>query len=98
VSADKIGVINLLCASIGDGGEVDVGLCFDVHGGLTYAQEKNGFWRFGFDCAHAGDHAPYRGDEPRHGDVYRDEAFVTAETESLARQLKASEHWWDHAA
>jgi hypothetical protein len=30
----------------------------DVHGGLTYADEKDGDWFFGFDCAHLGDLCP----------------------------------------
>lgn len=30
----------------------------EVHGGLTWAGERNGAWEFGFDCAHAGDYCP----------------------------------------
>jgi len=74
----------------------------DVHGGLTYASRCNhvichvpepgasdDVWWLGFDCAHSGDCAPayparYHGNH----DVYRDMAYVGAEVERLADQLK----------
>lgn len=74
-----------------------------VHGGLTYAAacrgnichepeagESESVWWFGFDCAHFGDLSPQFGREFGFGDdVYRDVSYVTAEVESLARQLVA---------
>ncbi len=47
-------------------------------------------WWFGFDCGHAGDYSPgvplpY---ESGFRDIYRDIPYVTAEVESLAKQLK----------
>lgn len=72
-----------------------------VHGGLTYSDEKrqpspDGFWYVGFDCGHLGDLMPFRlgvrfsdmmgMSDPQ--DVYRDVAYVRAETESLARQAR----------
>lgn len=66
----------------------------DVHGGVTYAGdhapmcEPDGYWYFGFDCAHAGDLVPgmVRRGRERYG-VYRDVAFVEAECRKLAEQL-----------
>lgn len=55
--------------------------------------ESDDVWWLGFDCAHAGDLTPgseFRLPERlrgRCGDVYRDEAFVTAEVNRLADQL-----------
>lgn len=79
----------------------------EVHGGLTFADgcghgeedrgichkpdpgEPDNVWWFGFDCAHACDIAPAMSRDS--DDVYRDVSFVTAECESLAKQLKAME-------
>lgn len=44
-------------------------------------------WWFGFDCIHSGDYAPEMRGNPH--ESYRDFAYVTAEVESLARQLAA---------
>lgn len=64
----------------------------EVHGGLTYgSDEKDGYYWFGFDCAHAGDLCPQivamTGDA--HGDTYKDFHYVTEEVKSLAKQLAA---------
>jgi hypothetical protein len=71
----------------------------DVHGGLTYSEIKadarlpKGYWWFGFDCDHGGDLAPRAVEKyPALGnerDIYRDFAYVTKETERLAKQLAA---------
>lgn len=83
----KRGVLDLLCMAIsGENKSAEIGILFDVHGGITFAgagakgyplEEKNDLWWFGFDCAHAGD-TRERCDEP----------YCVAECESLARQLK----------
>jgi hypothetical protein len=76
----------------------------DVHGGVTYAEvcqgavchvpaegEDEELWWLGFDCAHAWDRDPdsmARGFDCFDG-YYKDEGFVTRETQSLAEQLAA---------
>jgi hypothetical protein len=76
----------------------------EVHGGLTYGACRRPtssdsswptderYW-LGFDCDHAYDHAPSRQAfstrDPE--SEYRDFAYVTAETESLAQQLSEME-------
>jgi hypothetical protein len=70
-----------------DYGDLDL----DVHGGLTFAgphADRPGLWWLGFDCAHAGDHAPgmlldYAGEV----EVYRDLPYVRAELARLAEQI-----------
>ena len=63
-----------------------------VHGGITYSSwgydpiPRNGEWWFGFECAHAGDLVPGIRSGSR-GDVFRDEAYVREQCESLAAQL-----------
>lgn len=73
---------------------MDVAL--DVHGGVTYSRDGlhgykgNDLWWIGFDCNHSGDFAPRdteRGFTWRIGGTYRDMAYVTEQTEGLARQL-----------
>lgn len=49
----------------------------DVHGGLTYSEEEDGFWVVGFDTAHGGDHS-------RNWTKER----VEEETKNLAKQLE----------
>jgi hypothetical protein len=57
--------------------------------------EPDDVWWLGFDCAHLGDltcldtPAAYRFESPA-GDIYRDLAYVTAETGRLAAQAKAA--------
>ncbi len=73
-----------------------------VHGGMTFSGKRfddNGLHWFGFDCSHAGDYSPGldRLNDPIIGlgcstgwggvIEYRDQAYVTAETNSLAEQL-----------
>lgn len=71
----------------------------EVHGGITYCggrvygdpQERTELWWYGFDTAHGGDFAPGLFSFPhsnwdyfREHDVYRDLAYVKAQTELLA--------------
>lgn len=76
----------------------------DVHGGLTYSDkqvpksEPNGLWWLGFDCAHLGDLTPglraallREPPEWAREEAYRDIAYVTAQCQRLAKQLKAME-------
>ena len=66
----------------------------DVHGGITYAEIRaaDGHFWIGFDTGHAGDFMPgvawllNRG--PAEDEVYKDLAYVRAETERLAEQAK----------
>ena len=68
-----------------------------VHGGVNYGraclpdEECVGeeLWWFGFSCDHGGDDYPEQSRvfSERYGYVYRDMAYVTAQTEHLARQL-----------
>ena len=78
-----------------------------VHGGITYSDwgfdpiPRDGEWWFGFDCAHAGDRVPgmdavaalVGGGFDRSDDVYRDEAYVAAECENMAKQLIEVRVW-----
>ncbi|WP_431068174.1 hypothetical protein [Ralstonia holmesii] len=98
IDVDKVGAINVFCAAFKgvDFAEAcEIVLLVDAHGGLTYSEEGNGelagLWVFGFDCAHAGDLCPLSAERygSCDGDVYRDFAYVKAETVSLARQLAA---------
>lgn len=61
----------------------------EVHGGLTYAQDRfprqddpGPGWVIGFDCAHLGDLSPFW-DAPDRG-VYRDVAYVRDQCAGLA--------------
>ena len=75
--------------------ECDGGLTFSGHPHRATGGLLRGHW-FGFDCAHAWDYSPQfeitLKKHHRHsfGDPknYRDFAYVTAEVERLARQLK----------
>lgn len=70
----------------------------EVHGGLTYSADDG---TVGFDCNHAEDFAPkmvmnlmkYVDSDVRHHlhETYRDWAYVKAEVEKLAQQLKQLE-------
>lgn len=64
-----------------------------VHGGITYGPRvldgEEGIW-IGFDCAHSGDLTPKAPLRDQHG-TYRDLAYVRAECESLAEQIRAAE-------
>ena len=63
-----------------------LGRCIEVHGGVTYAGDLGGGgWWLGFDCGHGGDLVP--GLRRFHGEVYRDEKYVTEQCEKMARQL-----------
>ena len=76
----------------------------EVHGGLTFSKEGDGdqrpegYWWFGFDCAHAGDLVPLisrllpnRLVPPRDWETYRNFQYVRRETENLAEQLATLE-------
>jgi len=96
VDVDKIGAINLLCASVDvENKSMEIVLAVDVHGGLTFASDsikdtpEQGLWWFGFDCSHAGDISPNYDFGPFPGDVYRIAEYVKKECESLADQLTA---------
>lgn len=98
IDVDKVGVINVLCAGMGGNDPTkscELSLLLDAHGGITFTNDhpggdetKDGWW-FGFDCAHAGDLIPghLRFGSARPHETYRDEAYVRAECESLAKQL-----------
>jgi hypothetical protein len=65
-----------------------------VHGGITFSGKPmrftggrlRGYW-FGFDCGHAWDFMPAMPKRLQRGE-YRDFAYVKAQTESMAKQLK----------
>jgi hypothetical protein len=61
-----------------------------VHGGITFYDERDGMYVFGFDCAHAGDMSPMM--KRYHHEVYRTIEYVTNELENLAQQLKERNH------
>lgn len=97
-TADDHGAIDLFCQVLSGKlpeEELQITLAMRVHGGLTYAggklptaDEPDGNWWFGFDCAHAGDLAPGLLEYGRYdGDIYRDQQYVVAECQSLAAQL-----------
>lgn len=61
-----------------------------VHGGITYNDGK----KMGFDCAHADDlipliHTRIAHSNPAKGETYRNMAWVKAEVQNLAAQLRA---------
>lgn len=63
-------------------------VAIEVHGGLTFAgfKDDDGYYYFGFDCAHAHDFVP--GMSSLLG-TYRTLDYVKAEIASLAKQLEA---------
>lgn len=89
--------IDVLCMALGSTQPEDslsITLCMRVHGGLTYAKNKepygkpDGLWWFGFDCAHSGDLIPGMLEYGHNDtDIYRDQQYVVAEVQSLAAQL-----------
>jgi len=64
----------------------------EVHGGITYWDERDGSFVVGFDCVHVGDLIPKHRAPEGFKDVYRDIAFVANELEHLAKQLKEKEN------
>jgi len=68
-------------------------ISIQCHGGLTYAEKINEFWRIGFDCAHLGDLSPYMllHNEGIHfgvgNEVYRDMEYVKSEIIDVIEQL-----------
>lgn len=89
--------ITAACGSDNEGETVrrSPDVVFDVHGGLTYADgdqypaPHDGLWWFGFDAAHCDDgyidqSLQY---EWRNTGIVRDLDYMTAECESLARQI-----------
>jgi hypothetical protein len=64
----------------------------NVHGGITYWDERNGAFVVGFDCAHVGDLIPKERMLRHEADTYKDIAFVINELENLAQQLKEKEN------
>ena len=62
--------------------------CYRIHTRYLRWVHRRDAWRIGFDCAHAWDLSP--GIAERYGwdeGIYRDMAYVTEQTENLARQL-----------
>lgn len=91
------GVLDVFCVALSGVNpeeKLEIGLALRVHGGITWSedhkpcQKPDGFWWFGFDCAHAGDLCPSMAERyPPSTDVYRDQQYVVAECQSLAAQL-----------
>ena len=78
-----------------DYNDVDV----EVHGGLTYSDERDGLWWFGYDCAHWDDakdpdlmsdeYKKAFNDWPRFNEgTIKTLEFCVAECEALAKQLE----------
>lgn len=99
IDKDRIPIISMFCANADElaDGIISLDLCFDVHGGLTWADghsgsplhKAEGHWWFGFDCCHAGDLSPSM-DASKFGQedyIYRDLTFAKGECQDLARQL-----------
>lgn len=70
----------------------------EVHGGLTYSDERDGLWWFGYDCAHLGDAKDIELMDDGYKKAYinwpllnegtiRTLGFCVAECEALAKQL-----------
>jgi hypothetical protein len=81
-----------------DNDTVPIDIALKVHGGLSWSDEEEGLWWFGFDCGHAWDLSPglqvfYQ----RHAfnfhrnQTYRDVNFVKQQCADLAFQLKQLE-------
>ena len=63
--------------------EVHGGLTFAGHGPTNDADLSSDLWWFGFDCGHAWDYVKGSNESG----IYRDEGYVRANCEALARQL-----------
>ena len=62
-------------------------LDINVHGGLTYSKENNGWWIIGFDCNHLGDYAiPNIDYHIKSLGEYRDFEYVKNECDNMAKQ------------
>lgn len=82
---DDVGVIDVFIEGAKeDDGRLPLSLLLAAHGGVNWAQDG---W-IGFDCCHAGDIAPGLSAMTFPDAVYRSLAFVRAETDQLAWQLK----------
>lgn len=71
-----------------------IDLFIEVHGGLTYSghlptKAPDEFHWFGFDCAHCNDLVPDMMKYHKSHGIYRNQAYVVAECQSLAAQLQA---------
>ena len=77
-------------ADLYEGNRVNDLMNLEVHGGVTFADEINGVYYIGFDCAHAGDLVPAY--EFECWETYRDEDYVRKEIERLAYQIKEFEY------
>lgn len=69
---------------------------YSVHGGITYSshklhlQQEEGWWRIGFDCAHACDISlPYQLNSELSSAVYRTMDYVEEELKRLVDQVLA---------
>lgn len=109
------GIIPLFCACLDKDERVKIDVYFQCHGGITYSGggEQSEYpiasdlWRFGFDCAHAGDGKdfytlmekfPQNQDYIRQmmryqirGETVRSLEYVADECKNLAEQLKEFE-------
>jgi hypothetical protein len=59
----------------------------EVHGGITFADEIDGWWQVGFDCGHGWDYAPASPVSTSNKDNYKTIEYVRKETEKLAKQI-----------
>jgi hypothetical protein len=78
---------NFLLSTINQPEPQPLDCLLSCHGGITYASKSavNGYWWFGFDCAHAFDITPL--DNNNAIGEYRDMQYVKAECEKLANKL-----------
>ena len=101
VNIDKVGAINVFCASLGcdlEAGLAEISLVLEAHGGITFSGPLDGqpdaAWWFGFDCAHCDDRSPGYDKFHRYGgDTYRDMPYVKTEVERLVDQLIEVATW-----
>ncbi len=64
----------------------------NVHGGVTFTGEEDGFWKVGFDCGHSNDFMPLMPSFrflPDPSSSYRNFQYVFSELKSLVSQLKS---------
>lgn len=91
-SIGKRGIIPVLCAAAEGRIPRSPEMTFDVHGGLTYADNRADYpvtsdlWWFGYDCGHSGD---ARSPEylQRMRDKYPDKPYMWREYEGVHRDL-----------
>jgi hypothetical protein len=63
-------------------------IAIDAHGGLTYADASEQYWRIGFDCAHCGDIMPAYDIPAIYEDaLYRNIDYVRDQIKNVIHQL-----------